>query len=66
MLSDYNKTTIETYGVLLEKFVLGMKGTAKRAAFVIDTEGVVRYAEVTPNAGELPNFVAIKEAFESI
>ena len=66
LLSDYNKTTIEAYDVLLEKFVLGMKGVAKRAAFVIDTEGVVRYAEVTPNPGELPNFVAIKETLESI
>ena len=43
-----------------------MKGVSKRAAFVIDTEGVVRYAEVTPNPGELPNFVAIKEALENI
>lgn len=66
LLSDFNKTTIAEYGVLLENFVFGMKGVSKRAAFVIDTEGVVRYAEVTPNPGELPDFVAIKEALESI
>ena len=66
MLSDFNKTTIKEYGVYLENFVLGMHGVSKRAAFVIDTEGVVRYAEVMPSAGELPNFVAIKEALESI
>jgi glutaredoxin-dependent peroxiredoxin len=66
MLSDFNKTVSADYDVLLENFVFGMKGVSKRAAFVIDTEGVVRYAEVTPNPGELPNFVAIKEALEAI
>ena len=66
LLSDFNKTTISAYDVLIEKFVLGMNGVSKRAAFVIDTEGVVRYAEVTPNPGELPNFVAIKAALESL
>jgi glutaredoxin-dependent peroxiredoxin len=66
MLSDFNKKTIKAYGILLKDFVLGMNGVSKRAAFVIDTEGVVRYAEVTPSPGQLPNFVAIKEALESI
>ena len=66
MLSDFNKTVSAAYDVLLENFVFGMKGVSKRAAFVIDTEGVVRYAEVTPHPGELPNFVAIKEALEAI
>jgi peroxiredoxin len=66
MLSDFNKTVSTAYDVLLENFVFGMQGVSKRAAFVIDTEGVVRYAEVTPHPGALPNFVAIKEALEAI
>lgn len=66
LLSDFNKTTSKDYDVLMEKFVFNMNGVSKRAAFVIDTEGVVRYAEVTPHPGELPNFVAIKETVEAL
>lgn len=61
LLSDFNKSASQAYGALYEDFVFGMKGVSKRAAFVIDKEGVVRYAEVLDNAGNLPNFEAIKE-----
>ncbi len=66
LLSDFNKETAVAYGALYEEFVLGMKGVAKRSAFVIDGEGVVRYAEVLDNAGELPNFEAVKETLSSL
>jgi len=38
-----------------------MKGVSKRAAFIIDKEGAVQYAEVLESAGDLPNFNAINE-----
>lgn len=66
LLSDFNKEVARAYDCLYEDFVLGLKGIAKRSAFVIDGEGVVRYAEVLENAGELPNFVAVKETLESL
>ena len=66
LLSDFNKETAVAYGAMYEEFVLGMKGVAKRSAFVIDKEGVVRYAEVLDNAGELPNFEAVKETLSSL
>ncbi len=37
-----------------------MKGVSKRSAFVIDKDGIVRYAEVLENAGEVPDFEAIQ------
>ena len=40
---------------------MGMKGVCKRAAFVIDKQGVIQYAEVLESAGDLPNFEAINE-----
>ena len=61
LLSDFNKTTAEAYGCLYEEFVLGMKGVAKRSAFVVDGEGIIQYAEVLENAGDLQDFDAIKE-----
>ena len=66
LLSDFNKEISEAYGTLYENFVLGMKGVSKRSAFVIDKEGVIRYAEVLDNAGELPNFEAVKETLSTL
>jgi len=60
LLSDFNKEVSRSYGSLYEEFVLGMRGVSKRSAFVIDGEGVIRYAEVLESAGDLPNFEAIK------
>ena len=62
LLSDFNKTTSEAYGALYETFVLGLKGVSKRSAFVVDTDGSLKYVEVLENAGEVPNFELVKAA----
>jgi peroxiredoxin len=66
LLSDWNKVTAAAYGALYDEFVLGMKGVAKRSAFVVDKEGKIRYAEILENAGELPNFAAINETLQAL
>lgn len=66
LLSDFNKEVSQTYGAYYDEFVLGLRGVSKRSAFVIDKEGVVRYAEVLDNAGELPNFEAVKATLGKI
>jgi peroxiredoxin len=43
-----------------------MKGVSKRSAFVIDKEGVVRYAEVLETATDLPDFAAIQKTLSTI
>jgi peroxiredoxin len=60
LASDLNKKTAEAYGVLLPDLA-GLGSTSARAAFVIDKNGVVQYAEQTPTPKDLPNFNAIKE-----
>ncbi len=59
LLSDFNKEVSAAYHALYEEFVFGMKGVSRRAAFVIDGNGIVQYAEVLESAGDLPNFAAI-------
>lgn len=59
LLSDYNKDTIKAYDIVHDTFAFGMKEVGKRSAFVLDKEGVVQYAEVLDNAGDMPNFEAI-------
>ncbi|HMN90886.1 MAG TPA: redoxin domain-containing protein [Saprospiraceae bacterium] len=66
LLSDFNKNVSAMYGALYEEFVLGMKGVAKRSAFVIDKEGTVRYAQVLESAGDLPDFEAIKQTLNQL
>jgi peroxiredoxin len=62
MLSDFNKEISQAYGAFYDQFVFNLKGVSKRAAFVINEEGVIMYAEVLENAGDLPDFEAIKNA----
>lgn len=66
LLSDFNTEVSRQYGALYDTFVFGMEGVSKRAAFVIDGEGVVRYAEVLENAGDLPNFAAVRETLAAL
>ncbi len=65
LLSDFNKQVSKEYGCLYETFPYGMQGVSKRAAFLIDGEGVVQYAEVLENAGEQPNFLDIQQSLQA-
>lgn len=66
LLSDFNKEVAAKYDTLYEVFVKGFKGVAKRSAFVIDKDGIVRYAEVLASAADLPDFDAVKEALGAL
>lgn len=66
LLSDFNKEISQAYGAFYDEFVLDMKGVSRRAAFVVDGQGVVQYAEVLESAGDLPNFDAIKETLSTL
>ena len=61
LLSDFNKEVSAAYGSLYEAWGFGMMGVSKRSAFVIDINGIVRYAEVLENAKEVPDFKAIEK-----
>jgi len=66
LLSDFNKTVSAAYNSLYEEFIHGMKGVSKRSAFVIDKDGIVRYAEVLEKASEIPNFMEIKKVLSGL
>ena len=54
LLSDFNKEVIRSYGVFNEDMI-GLKGIAKRAVFVLDKDGVVRYREDLEDARNEPD-----------
>jgi glutaredoxin-dependent peroxiredoxin len=66
LLSDFNKEVSTAYDSLYATFSLGMKGVSKRSAFVIDKDGVIQYAEILENAGEVPDFEAINNTLDRL
>ena len=66
LLSDFNKDVSRAYDTIYEQFGYNMKGVSKRSAFVIDKEGIVRYAEVLENASLIPDFTAINKTLEQL
>jgi peroxiredoxin len=65
LLSDFNRDAVKAYGAQYDS-LLGFQGVAKRAAFVIDKQGKVQYAEVLEDARNLPNFDRIHETLQSL
>ena len=66
LLSDFNKDVSRAYDTIYEMFGYNMKGVSKRSAFVIDKEGIVRYAEILENASLVPDFEAINKTLEQL
>ena len=66
LLSDFNKTTSAAYSALYDNFVFDMHGVSKRSAFVLDKQGIVRYAEVLETATDLPDFTAIQKILSKL
>lgn len=66
LLSDFNKEVTTAYGVLYKEWIVGLKGVAKRSVFVIDKDGMIRHIEILENAGDFPNFDAVKATLNSL
>lgn len=67
LLSDFNREATQAYDCMYDSFTpMGMKGVSKRSAFIIDKSGMVCYAEVLDNAGEIPNFDAIHACLNTL
>jgi peroxiredoxin len=64
LLSDFNKEVAESYDVLYGD-LLGLKGVAKRSAFVIDSNGVITYSWSSDDPKNVPDFAELKKAIQS-
>ena len=65
LVSDLNKTTTKAYDVVFPNLA-GVGDTSARAAFVIDKQGIVKYAEQTPTPKDLPDFNAIQKVLSGL
>jgi peroxiredoxin len=61
LLSDFNKEVCQAYGAFHAE-LLGLKGFAKRAVFLVDRDLVVRYRWVSDDPGVEPDYEAILAA----
>ncbi|MEE2681275.1 MAG: redoxin domain-containing protein [Planctomycetota bacterium] len=64
LLSDFNKEVAASYGALHED-LMGLKGVAKRSAFVIDRSGKISYAWVSDDPGKQVEFEEILAAVQA-
>jgi peroxiredoxin len=67
LLSDYTRSTVTAYGVNHDDFA-GLSGytAAKRSVFIVDKEGIVRYAWIAANPGVEPNYDEITETVSGL
>lgn len=67
LLSDINREVIKQYDVLFNDLA-GVKGftVAKRAVFVIDRGGVIRYKWVAPEPKVEPNYAEVTAAVKKL
>jgi len=67
LLNDYNREVIRLYGLEAKDFA-GLRGysVAMRAVFVIDREGIVRYAWVSENPKIEPPYEEIEKSLENL
>jgi len=67
LLSDFNKKVTKAYVVLHETWVaFGYKGVSKRAAFVLDGKGILRYKWVTDAPSNEPPYDEILSALSKL
>jgi peroxiredoxin len=66
LLSDFNKEAINAYDVVFNNFSVGYNGVAMRSTFLVDKEGVLRYAEVLKAQGDFPDMDALRNAIKQL
>jgi peroxiredoxin len=64
ILSDFNKEVVKHYGVFHED-LKGLKGVAKRSAFVIGRDGTVTYSWITEDPKVQVPFDEVKKALKA-
>jgi glutaredoxin-dependent peroxiredoxin len=65
LLSDYSREVLRQYCGMYEDFA-GLKGytASKRAVFIVDGNGIVKYAWISENPGIEPEYDAISKALK--
>jgi peroxiredoxin len=67
LLSDFNKKVSRAFDVLQDPWTdMGYKGVSKRAVFVLDRKGILRYRWVTDVPSEEPPYDEVLESLRKL
>lgn len=69
LLSDLNREVVREYGVMYTRELRhreGFYGISKRAVFVVDRPGTIRYAWVTDNSLQEPDIEEVLSAVRQV
>lgn len=68
LLSDHDAEVCAAFDVKYDHDFTPMQldRIAKRSVFVIDRDGIIRYIQVMPNAGQIPDMDAVKQALAEL
>ncbi len=67
LLSDFNKKVSRAFDVLQDPWTdMGYKGVSKRAVFVLDRKGILRYRWVTDVPSEEPPYDEVVESLRKL
>jgi peroxiredoxin len=67
LLSDFNREASTAYESLHDVFpAFAMERVAKRAAFVVDKDGIIQFAQVLESPGDLPDFASINATLATL
>lgn len=66
LLSDFSKKTVAAYGLESPDFAGTGGSVSQRAVVVVDRAGIVRYVQVTPALGDMPDMDAVRQAVASL
>jgi len=61
LLSDFNKKVSELYDTLYKEY-FDMIGVSKRAVYVVDRNGLIKYVEVLEDSDQMPDFRALQRS----
>jgi len=61
LLPDFNREVFPKYSGFYDE-VAGMKGVGRRALYIVDKAGIVRYKWIAEAPGQQPNYEEVKKA----
>jgi peroxiredoxin len=66
LLSDFSRDTVRKYGVMYDDPKSAYFRMSKRAYFVLDKQGIIRYKHVMQNAGDMLDAAEILKSVETV
>ncbi len=65
LLPDFNREVFPAYSGFYDN-IAGMKGVGRRAVYIVDKSGVIRYKWIADAPGQQPNYEDLKKVASSL